>query len=95
MALNWVIIAVILVLVFLLLKTKEVKHRILTVVGILIVLFVIISVAPILSGANLATFGGVVSAGKLYFSWLVGVFNNLVELTGNALKLDWIGNLTG
>jgi hypothetical protein len=43
---------------------------------------------------DLDTFDGVGKTAKLYLSWLKQISINLIEVTGNALKLDWAGNFT-
>lgn len=93
---NWLLISVILVLVFFLLKSKEVKHKFASVLIIVLLLFFIVSFSQVISkpGVNFSTIAGMANAGKLYFFWLKNVFYNVARLTGNAVHMDWGANLT-
>jgi hypothetical protein len=39
---------------------------------------------------DLKTASGIISACRVYFSWLFQAFGNVRDLTGNAVKMDWI-----
>ena len=43
---------------------------------------------------DLKTVEGLMSASKIYFSWLGSVFGNLKSITTYAVKKDWNGNET-
>ena len=94
---NWVLIVVLVLLLFLFVKFKEVRHRAFIVFFIIVVLFLIVSWSQITKQykVDLKSFDGVVFLGKLYLVWLKNVFNNLVHLSGNAFKQDWSLNVTG
>jgi len=94
--LNWVIIAVLILLIFTFLRFKHLKHKIFAILIILFVLFFYLSASRIISESNidLASFDGIVKAVKIYFAWLVNAFENLRTVVGNAVKMDWKGNLT-
>ncbi|MEK6888660.1 MAG: hypothetical protein AABW80_00980 [Nanoarchaeota archaeon] len=39
-----------------------------------------------------SSYEGVVQAGQVYLLWLKGLAGNVVEVTGYAVKQDWIGS---
>ena len=65
------------------------------IIGVLIVFFVVtfgfLITRP---GVDVTTFDGFVSAVRVYFVWLGGIFDNAVGLTGEAVNTDWTANLT-
>ena len=92
---NWLLIGVVLIALFFLFKSKEVKHRVMSILIIVLVLFFIVSFSQVVSKVgNIGTFDGLLGASKMYFLWLKTVFGNVGHLTGNAIKLDWSANLT-
>lgn len=95
--LSWIIIGILVVVFLLLLKFRHVKHRFFALVIVLLLVFFYFTSTSLLSGKNIdfRTFEGWVSAGKLYFSWLGHAFGNARVVVGNAVKMDWAGNVTG
>lgn len=91
---NWIFIFALLVVGLLLAKVKHLKHKSLAVFLALIVLFFCLTVPPAVknSDVNFKTFSGVAETFKLYFVWLGHSFGNVKTLTGNAIKMDWVGN---
>lgn len=78
----------------LLLKARHIKHRFFALILVLILIFIYLTSSSLLSNQNLnfKTFEGWMKAGKIYFSWLGHAFGNAKEITGQAVKMDWIGN---
>ena len=90
----WILIAVLVVIVFLLLKFKEVRHKISHLIIIVVILLTITSFAHLYltNDLDLTTFDGIVHAGGLYFSCLGNVFHNTVSISGYAVHRDWSAN---
>lgn len=92
-----VIIAVI--AIWFILEFKRMRHKILAIFLIGLVLFGYFTInAVVLSNpnVNLGTVDGVITAGKIYFSWLVSVFSNVKTVTSNAIKMNWsYGHVSG
>jgi hypothetical protein len=78
-------------------KMEHTKTKVYAVVIVFLLLFFYLTISGVLekNKVNLGTFDGIVSAGKLYFSWLGHVFSNGEVIVGNAIKMDWAGNSTG
>ncbi len=92
----WILIIAFVLIVLFFLRARHTKHKFLIVALILIILFVYITAVKIFQAnkPDLKTFDGVVSAGKVYFSWLIHAFGNVKSATGNVVKMDWEGNST-
>ena len=86
---NWILIVIIVVGFFVLFKVKDLRHRIWTILLAVVVLFFVVTIPAAISLTDLKSFDGVKGAVNLYFTWLGQAFQNVVEITGNAIKLDW------
>lgn len=88
---SWILIVIVLVVLILLFKYKEMRHKLGLTLAILLFLFVAVSVVHFYTNntTDLSTFDGVVSAGKLYFSWLGSFASNIVKISGYAVNQDW------
>ena len=86
------VVAILVVLVWVTIEIKRMKHKIFAIVLIGLILMAYFSLAVVFRGeeVDLASVSGLVSAGKLYFTFLGSVFSNLVALTSNAIKMDWM-----
>ena len=93
---NWIIILVLAVLIMVFFKAKDFKHKFYTIFVIVLLIFFYSSFSSVVSDkkVDLKTFDGVTTAGKLYFSWLGYIFNNVKVISGNTIKMDWSGNST-
>lgn len=96
---NWglmVVIAVVVILIFVIMKFKELRHKAGFLVVLFLLLFLGLTFANIYfkSNADLKTFDGVMTAGKLYFSWLGQVAKNIGDVTGYVIHQDW-GSVPG
>jgi hypothetical protein len=101
MVMQWILIGLALIAVFVVSKLihfKHFKHRVTAIVLILLLFFAYASVANIIknNSIDIKTPSGVFQVAKLYFSWLGYVFGNVRVVTGNVIRMDWTpGNLTG
>ncbi|MBU3913733.1 MAG: hypothetical protein KKE50_06595 [Nanoarchaeota archaeon] len=94
---SWIILGVLLVVFLVLLKVRHVKHRFFALILVLLMIFLYFTSSSILANKaiDFKSFEGWVTAGKIYFSWLIHAFDNTKSLLGNAIKMDWAGNSTG
>lgn len=76
------------------LEFKRMKHKVFALFLIGLVLFIFFSAVFVFNGKEVdyKTGPGVMSATKVYFSWLGSVFGNFKTITTNAIKMDWKGN---
>ena len=93
---NLILPVVLIILIWLFFKSKNMQHKIYTIGLILLVIFFYATGSKVISDnkVDLGSFDGVVSAGKLYFSWLGQLFENVATIAGNAIKMSWAGNST-
>jgi len=88
---NWIIAGIFIVLVFLFLRFKHMKHKIIAIFLIISLLFIYSTASTLFQGEDIEwkSFAGLEKAGKIYFSWLGNALTNLRSLSGNAIKMDW------
>lgn len=93
---NWILIALVVLLVVFLFKFKEVRHRFGLIVVIILLIFFVVSFSKIYSAndIDIGTFDGIVSAGKIYMSWLGNFAKNMGRVGGYVINQDWGLNST-
>ncbi len=91
---NWVLIIAGVVVLFLFLRFREIRHRVTHIVIILVVVLLVGSIAQVYfsNDVDLGSFDGIANAGKLYFSWLGTVFVNVGKVSTYAVYQDWSGS---
>ena len=77
--------------IWLIIEAKRFEHKIFALLLIGLILFGYVSTASAFKEQNIdfTSISGIYSAGKIYFSWLGGLFNNVKTITLNAIKMDW------
>jgi len=90
------VVAALIIVIWVLVELKRVRHKIFALFLIGLILFLYFSSAFVFKGQNIdfKSISGVTEASKLYFSWLGSVFTNLKTITVNAVKMNWQGNNT-
>lgn len=85
------IVAIVVVAIWLVIEMKRLKHKVFAIflIGLIIFTYVSFTVSLKNHDVDLKSVNGVIGAGKLYFSWLGGVFGNLKSVTAYAFKQDW------
>ena len=88
------IVAILIAAIWIVIEVKRVRHKVFAMFLIGMILFSYFSFTFVLKGkdVDLKSIPGVIEVGKLYFSWLGGVFGNFKSITFNAIKMDWAGN---
>lgn len=92
----WIVIAALVILGFVFIKMRHIKHKFYLIVLIFVILFVYISASKVLSDQNLdlKSSSDAGKAVKLYFSWLGSVASNFKNIASNAIKMNWKLNET-
>ena len=88
---TFIILAVVVVAIWLVIEAKRLRHKVVAIVLIFLIVFTYISFAVVIKNneIDLKTTSGWISAGKLYFNWLGGIFGNVKSITTYAFKQDW------
>ncbi len=89
-----IIISILIVGIWILLEVRRLKHKLWAIAMIAFVLFAYVSFTITLKGKNIdyQSVSGLSYAGKIYFSWLSGIFGNMKTITGNAINMNWGAN---
>jgi len=92
---NWWLLALVIVVLVVaskLIHFKHMKHKVSVILLILLIAFFYFSFTTIVKShaVDLKTASGVFSASKVYFSWLVNIFDNVKTVSGNVIGMDWI-----
>jgi hypothetical protein len=97
MIVSWLIIGMLIILGLIFAKMRHIKHKTFIIALLILVTFFYVSATSILGSRNLdlTSFNGIMEAGQIYFTWLIHIGGNLGELAGHAIKMDWVGNVTG
>lgn len=86
-----ILLSVIVVVIWVLVEAKRLKHKIVAIGLIVLIIFSYLSFFAVFNGQNLDLRSpiGLADATKIYFSWMGSIFTNLKMLTSNAIRLDW------
>tara|TARA_Y100000310_G_scaffold344076_1_gene454974 strand:- start:2497 stop:2820 length:324 start_codon:yes stop_codon:yes gene_type:complete len=103
MALEWLIIAVVILVVFMIIfKSQDlmfvfmlIKKYMFFFIILVLILFFGFSLAKVYSqhDVDLTSFSGFSQAVKVYFVWMKGLFVNMGQITGYVVQ-NWAGNST-
>ena len=88
------IVAVLVVIIWVTIEIKRLKHKIFAIILIALIIFSYVSAAVIFKNQNIdfKTVPGLMKASKLYLSWMGSIFGNVKSITTNAIKMDWGAN---
>lgn len=88
---SWIVVLILIVTGIFAIKLNHLRHRFLIIVLLVIALFLYTTMNLVSTENNLdfKTTEGVFHSIKVYIGWLANGFDNLKELTGQAINLDW------
>ncbi len=91
---TFVVLSVLVAVIWVTIEMKRLKHKLFAIFLISLILFGYISFTFVLKGQDLdlKSVSGMVTAGKIYTSWLGSVFSNMKSITAYAVKKDWAVN---
>ena len=90
------LIILLIIIVWIFVEAKRAKHKFIAVILIILIIFSYLSISYVFKNkvVDYKTVSGLMSAGKIYFSWLGYAFGNVKMATSNAIKMNWQGNST-
>jgi hypothetical protein len=89
---NWILIGVVLVVLIVIgIKFKEIGHKYKFTAFLFLILLLLGTGGYIWlkTRPDLTTYEGFISLGKSYFAWFGGLFKNMGTITGYAVQQDW------
>ena len=95
---SWILIVLVVLGLFLFFKTTGVRFgKTWTYVMGVLIFFFIITFGYVITrpGIDVTSFEGFVSAIKSYVVFLGSIFDNAATITGDVVKTNWTGNVTG
>ena len=93
---TWFLIGVLIIVLLVVFKFKEIRHKFGLIIISLIFIFLIFSFAQVYKThkADLSTFDGALEVGKVYFSWLGSLFGNVGKVSSYVVHQEWGLNIT-
>ncbi|MCX6748231.1 MAG: hypothetical protein NT076_01355 [Candidatus Pacearchaeota archaeon] len=93
---SWIILVCLVIVIFFVMKMRHMGHRTYILILLLFLVFTYATVSGVIKKNNIdvTNFSGMVTAGKLYFNWLGQIFGNVKDISGDVVKMDWVGNST-
>jgi len=90
------IIGVLVAAIWIIVELKRFKHKLFAIFLIALILATYLSFSVVFQNHEIdyKSPTGLVTAGKLYFSWLGSIFGNFKSITTDAVKMDWKANVT-
>ena len=90
------IIAAVIILIWVLIEIKRFRHKFFAWFLIILIIlgYVSFNLAMKNQNADFKSVSGLLTAGKIYFSWLGSIFGNFKTITTNAIKMNWEANKT-
>jgi len=88
---SWIVITILVLVGIFAIKMNHLRHRIFIIILILLALFLYSSMALVTTknDLNFNNTEGFFNAVKIYTGWLANGFENLKEITGKVIKMDW------
>lgn len=89
---NWFIIGLVVLVVFLFFKMSHAKHKLILVTVLVLFLFFYLTFVAVANNNSIELDNptGFFQATKAYFPWLGQAFGNFRTLGGNAVRMDWL-----
>jgi len=88
---SWIVIVILIVVGVFSIKLNHLKHRFF-IIGLVVLALFLYSTMSLVTTKNdieLNSVDGIFSAVKVYTGWLANGFNNVRQITGNAINQDW------
>lgn len=85
------IVAIAIILIWIVIETKRLKHKIVAIllIGLLIFGYITLTTSFKDKEIDIKTIPGIIKAGKIYWSWLGTLFTNTKSITAYASQQDW------
>lgn len=90
------ILAIVVIGIWVIIEIRRFKHKIFAIFLIVLIILSYLSFFTVFKNQELelTTFSGIMSATKIYFLWLLSIYENFKSLTVNVIAMDWTQNFT-
>ncbi|MBT4257575.1 hypothetical protein HOD88_00120 [archaeon] len=87
----FLVISALVIVIWVLIEFKRLEHKLFAyfLIGMILVVAASFSVVTSNYDIDYGSASGLMTAGKVYFSWIGSVFGNAKTMTSHAIKLDW------
>ena len=88
---SWVVVIIVLLVGLILIKFKHLNYKVTLFVFLLLFLFICTTIFIVSKNnqLDLSTTQGAIKSVQVYFAWLGNGFNNLKQITGYAIGMNW------
>jgi hypothetical protein len=88
---SWIVIFILVFVGIFAIKMNHLRHRVFIIMLIFLALFLYSSMALVTQDNDLKldSSEGIFTAMKVYTGWLANGFNNMKDIAGNVIKMDW------
>jgi disulfide bond formation protein DsbB len=93
---GWVFIAILVIVVIAVVALVQKRQSMATSVVKLVFIFLVVSIGYtfIVNHVQLTSLNSVIDGTKIYFNWLMSIFDKTVDVTSYAVKQNWTSNST-
>lgn len=93
---SWVVVGIIVGVVFLVVALVQKRQSMATGVVKILSIFIVLSIGYtfIVNHIQLNSLNSIIDGTKIYFNWLVSIFDKTIDITSYAVKQDWTANST-
>jgi len=93
---GWVFVAIVVIIVLAVIALVKKRQSMATGVVTMVSIFIVVSIGYvfIVNHVQLTSMSSVIDGTEIYLNWLTTLFNNAVDITSYAVKLDWTKNST-
>ena len=94
---SFFVVVLLVISIWIIIEIRRFRHKLFAIFLIMFILFLYISVIVVFNGqeTDLTSISGILSATKLYFSWIGSLGGNIKTIAANVIHLDWSYNSTG
>lgn len=93
---GWIFVGIIIIIIFVVIAIVQKRQSMATGVVKMGAIFLVVSIGYIfiINKINLTSLNSVIDGMKIYFNWLLSVFDRTVDVTSYAIKQNWTTNST-
>jgi glucan phosphoethanolaminetransferase (alkaline phosphatase superfamily) len=93
---GWIFIAIVVIIIFAVIAIVQKRQSMATSAVKIFAIFLVVSVGYIfiVNKINLTSLNSVIDGMKIYFNWMLSIFDRTIDITSYAIKQNWTVNST-